>query len=175
MFPERYNWLYNLGPLPRMVQEALREFGTVEVPGPQNNLKIMSWAAELGLSRVYSADSVPWCGLMIALCAFRAGKPVVKDPLWALNWAKWGNNAGQPELGDVVTFIRPGGGHVALYIGEDATCYHVLGGNQSDQVCFTRIDKHRLHSARNFYAVAPPESARPYILQDSGIVSENEV
>ena len=28
---------------------------------------------------------------------------------------------------------RQGGGHVALYIGEDNECYHCAGGNQSDK------------------------------------------
>jgi len=35
-------------------------------------------------------------------------------------------------------------GHVGFYAGEDATHYHVLGGNQSDSISITRIRKTRL-------------------------------
>jgi hypothetical protein len=39
----------------------------------------------------------------------------------------------------VLVFERPGGGHVGYYFGEDATAYHVLGGNQGDAVTIARI------------------------------------
>jgi uncharacterized protein (TIGR02594 family) len=157
-----------------MVTEALKLFGTVETPGSGNNPTIMAWAAETGLKSIYTADSVPWCGLFMAVVAKRAGKPLVSSPLWALSWSKFGEQGGQPRLGDVLTFKREGGGHVTLYIGEDQSCYHVLGGNQSDAVTITRIRKDRLYSARRHYAIGPPASARPYVLAATGVVSSNE-
>ena len=172
--PAAYRWLDELAPLPRMVEEALKLFGTVETPGPGNNAAIMAWAAETGLQRVYTADSVPWCGLFMAVVAKRAGKSLPSSPLWALSWSKFGEAGGQPRLGDVLTFKRDGGGHVALYIGEDPSCYHVLGGNQSDRVCITRILKSRLYSVRRQYRIGPPLSAQPYILAPTGGVSRNE-
>lgn len=174
MIPTKYSWLNRVGPLPRMVQEGLKEYGTLEVPGAGNNAKIIKWDEEIGKPGLYSQDSVPWCGLWMAVVAHRAGKPVVSGPLWALNWLKFGEDSGQPELGDVLCFIRPGGGHVGLYIGEDHKAYHVLGGNQSDAVTITRIDKGRLQGARNLYKIGPPASARRYILSDTGAMSENE-
>lgn len=172
--PAKYSWLNDVGTLPRMVQEGLKLYGTIETPGDMDNPKIMQWAQETGLTNVYTADAVPWCGLFMAVVAKRAGKKLVQGPLWALNWGKWGNDAGQPELGDVLTFVRPGGGHVALYIGEDEKYYHVLGGNQSDAVTITRIDKSRMRAARNLYTIGPPASAKPYILQPTGAISVNE-
>jgi uncharacterized protein (TIGR02594 family) len=172
-FPKRYEWLGNVGTLPKMVSEGLRWVGTLEAQGSVNNPVIMGWAAELGVARLgykYVADSVPWCGLFMGIVALHAGKPVVEGPLYALNWSKFGTEAGQPVLGDVLTFSRQGGGHVALYIGEDATAYHVLGGNQSDSVSITPIDKKRLYRARRApFSVALPTSARPYIIADSGM------
>jgi hypothetical protein len=41
-------------------------------------------------------------------------------------------------------FTRSGGGHVGLYVGEDATHYHVLGGNQANLVSIMRLAKGRL-------------------------------
>jgi uncharacterized protein (TIGR02594 family) len=170
------SYLSDLGTLPRMVTEAAKLIGTLETPGPGNSPTIMGWAKELGLSNVYTADSVPWCGLFVALVATRAGKVPPANPLWALNWAHWGAPAGQPCLGDVLVFMREGGGHVCLYVGEDRQgSYHCLGGNQSDKVCITRIAKTRLHAARiPPFAIQMPESRVPVILAADGTISSNE-
>lgn len=169
-----YRWLQSVGPLPRMVQEGLKLYGTIETPGKGDNPTIMAWADETGLERVYTADSIPWCGLWMAVVAKRAGKPLVSSPLWALSWSKFGIAGGQPRLGDILTFKRNGGGHVGLYVGEDHECYHVLGGNQSDAVTITRLRKERLHAVRRHYAVGMPESAKPYVIKPTGAISENE-
>lgn len=172
--PADYRWLTTIGVLPRMVQEALKEFGTIETPGAANNSKIIGWAKEVGLDKVYTADSVPWCGLFMAVVALRAGKSFPTTPLWALSWSKFGVEAGQPRLGDVLTFTRNGGGHVGLYVGEDQGAYHVLGGNQSDQVCITRIDKKRLYRVRRPAYNQQPATAQPYMLAAKGGLSQNE-
>ena len=98
----------------------------------------------------------------------------MKDPLWALNWGNFGVHTKQPMLGDVLVFIRNGGGHVGLYVGEDAEAYHVLGGNQSDSVCFTRIAKARLYTARRPEYNLQPANVRVVTLAKSGAVSVNE-
>jgi uncharacterized protein (TIGR02594 family) len=174
--PSAYRWLTNLTPLPRMVAEALKLFGTVETAAAANSPTIIGWADEVGgkVEDVYKADSIPWCGLFMAVIAKRAGKDIPPDPLWALNWTRFGIAAGQPMLGDVLTFMRPGGGHVGLYVGEDATAFHVLGGNQSDQVCFNRIAKSRLHCVRRPAYTTVPSNVRPFILKDAGALSLNE-
>ena len=77
----------------------------------------------------YAADSVPFCGLFVALCAKRQEKKIPENPLWARNWCAWGDPSPK-ELGAILVFSRGSGGHVALYVGEDKECYHVLGGNQ---------------------------------------------
>lgn len=171
-----YDYLRKLTPLPLIIAEALKLLGTVERAGAANSPTIMAWADEVGgkVEDVYQADSIPWCGLFMAVVAQRAGKVVPVDPLWALNWTKFGVAAGQPMLGDVLTFVRKGGGHVALYVGEDATAYHVLGGNQSDKVCITRIAKERLHRVRRPVYRVQPSTVRPYILSASGTLSVNE-
>jgi hypothetical protein len=42
---------------------------------------------------------------------------------------------------------RSGGGHVAFAVGEDATHFHVLGGNQGARVSIMRIEKARWRHA----------------------------
>jgi len=173
--PAQYAWLASEGG-PRMIVEALKLFGTLEAPGAKDNRTILDWAKEVGLQKTYSHDSIPWCGLFIAVVASRAGKPRTDSPLWALSWADWGAACpgNIPMLGDVVTFKRDGGGHVGLYVGEDASSYHVLGGNQSDSVCITRIAKSRLYRAvRPIYSAKPANVRRVY-LKATGKLSTNE-
>ncbi len=184
MLPAQYRWL-DAEPGPRMIVEALKEFGTLEAPGDADNPKIVGWQAELeaaGLGRVYSGvyrhDAIPWCGLFMAVVAHRANierRPERNPPrlyLSALEWASFGASVpkGAAALGDVLVFKRPnrdvsrfgiksagsrehpafrGGGHVGLYVGHDASAFHVLGGNQSDRVSITRLSRNRLvHSGR---------------------------
>lgn len=63
-------------------------------------------------------------------------------------------------LSDVMIFQRQGGGHVGLYVGEDADCFHVLGGNQSAAVTITRIAKARLFAVQQPSYLATPDNVR---------------
>src|SRR5262245_10211786 len=97
--PAAYHWLTKpqLQPLPKMVSEALKLFDVKETQGPANTPEIMHWASECGVAG-YNADKIPWCGLFMAAVAKHAGKPIPNGPLWALNWGKFGQEGGQPEL-----------------------------------------------------------------------------
>ena len=176
-YPKGYEWLGNVGQLPRTILEGLALHGTVETPGAANSPVIMGWAKEAGkdIAASYGADSVPWCGLYAAVVVKRAGKPVISGPLWARNWAKFGQGVDKAGLGDVLVFVRDGGGHVGFYIAEDDTAYHVLGGNQSDKVCITRILKSRcIAKRRPYFKIAAPASVKPYRVKASGGLSRNE-
>jgi uncharacterized protein (TIGR02594 family) len=176
MIPAGFEWLNKVGTLPKMVTTALSLYGIHEAPGSVNNPTIMAWARETGLNREgYSADAIPWCGLFMALVALRSGYYLPGHPLWALNWLGFGAQEHQPCLGDVVVFLRPGGGHVGLYLGEDDGAYAVLGGNTADAVGIAWIEKTRLQGARApLYKIGRPASSRPYILKRTGELSENE-
>ena len=169
----KYSWLSKLE-LPKTISEGIKLLGTVETPGNKNNPIILGWAKEVGLEKSYSADSVPWCGLFAALVTKRAGKTPVDAPLWARNWSKFGVASPTPGLGDVLVFIRDGGGHVGFYIAEDQTAYHVLGGNQSDAVTITRVAKARCVAARRPIYTNIPKSVKPYIIAADGALSSNE-
>ena len=159
---------------PRILVQAVKLIGTKEIVGKAHNPIILDWAKQLGI-KAYTNDEIPWCGLFIAYCAHKAGVEVVDSPLWALNWAKYGTKESTPMLGDVLTFKRDGGGHVGLYVGEDRTHYHVLGGNQNNQVNVMRIAKTRLHQARRTaWKIAQPSNVRKIELSNKGIISTNE-
>lgn len=174
--PHLYSWL-DKEPGPKMLKEALSHYGVKEKAGAADNPEILAWAEECGIKE-YKADSIAWCGLFMALCARRAGwnSTPNNNALWALNWALWGNPTGTPMLGDVLTFKRSGGGHVGLYVGEDTTAYHVLGGNQGDAVSIVRILKSRFFKARRApWKVSQPSNVRVVHLGVGGApISTNE-
>lgn len=170
--PQAYNWLAG-EPGPEILKAALTFLGVKEVAGNDDNPLIIQWGKELGVPKVYTHDEVPWCGLFMGKVATMAGEALpAQSFIWALNWAKFGTKVTVPMLGDVLTFKRPGGGHVALYVGEDPTCYHVIGGNQGDAVTITRINKVRLYSAaRSLHGAG---NIRRVFLSATGSVSTNE-
>lgn len=173
MLPEKYQWLQEVSP-PRIIQEALELYGTLEKIGAGSNPVILEWAKECELA--YASDDIPWCGLFAAVVTKRAGWNVVASPLWAKNWNKFGKKADKPSLGDVLVFTRAGGGgHVGFYVAEDADYFHVLGGNQGDAVSIVRLKKDRLLGVRRpAWKKMQPASVKPYFVDASGEVSTNE-
>lgn len=194
MIPEKYKWLNNIGTLPRMVAEGLQLLGTKEVVGKGSNKTIISWRDTLNQNGVkiigYGDDDIPWCGLFIAFLAFlrrKIASEVVSSPLWARSWENYGTPVAslvrgalkfhddlKASLGDILVFSRNGGGHVGIYIAEDKTSYHVLGGNQSNAVTITRILKSRCVAVRRPAYNSQPESVRPFVVAASGKISSNE-
>ena len=171
--PKKYQWLQK-ETAPRHLLKAVELYGTTEIVGPKSNPVIMGWAQELGMKH-YTNDDIPWCGLYMAIVMKRSDRQVVKDPLWARNWANFGVAVKEPMLGDVLVFSRETGGHVGLYISESRTHYHVLGGNQSDQVNIVLIAKNRLVASRRPPYHTQPLNVRKIVLDSAGtIISTNE-
>lgn len=172
-----YDYLKN-ETAPQVLIQARKLIGTKEIIGSIHNKTIMSWAKELGLQNIYTSDEVPWCALYIAFVCHKAGLEINmtnEQALWALNWSKFGTKQTVAMLGDILTFKREGGGHVAIYVGEDESCYHVIGGNQGNQVSITRIEKIRCKSIRRTdWKVAQPENVRQIHVNSNGFISQNE-
>ena len=160
---------------PKVLVQAIKLFGTKEIVGPQHNPVIIDWADQLGLKKVYSNDEIPWCGLFVAICCKLAGKEVVNSPLWAKSWSNWGTKEETAMRGDILVFSRNSGGHVGFYMGEDTKAYHVLGGNQGDQVSVVRIDKKRCIAIRRTpWTTAQPKEVVQVFLDAKGNLSTNE-
>ena len=191
LLPPQYAFLLK-EPGPRILQEALKLFGTKEQIGPGSNPTLLMWADTLGdklgtayakwADTFYSDDLIPWCGLFIAYVVDKANDakrperaPITKY-LSAGEWAHWGIGVDKAELGDILVFVRPGGGHVGIYVGEDQFSYHVLGGNQADSVCIVPIAKSRCTAIRRPPYLNKPANVRSIrISQTTGIpVSTNE-
>lgn len=163
--------------LPKVLHAAFLHIGLKEGAGVANNPTIMGWAKDIGgwVVNTYNADSVPWCGLFMAHCASQAGYPHKGNVLSARHWATWGIKQDVAMLGDVLVFSRKGGGHVGLYVGEDADCYHVLGGNQGDAVSIVRILKSRCIAIRRSpWKIKQPSNVRRVFIDSSTKISDNE-
>ena len=170
----KYSWL-SKERSPRLLVEAFKLIGIKEVPGQGDNIEILQWAEAVGLEKTYRKDDIPWCGLFVAYACHKAGLEIVEKPLWARNWVNFGTKETEAMLGDILVFVRNAGGHVGIYVGEDKTAYHVLGGNQSDMVCITRIRKERcIGIRRTDWKVAQPDNVRVIHLEATGTISINE-
>ena len=113
------------------VATAKSYLGTKEIPGKRSNSKIMSWAKNIGgwIKNYYKNDDIPWCGLFVAQCMYANGIDIeIKNPLSARAWNEFGVST-TPRYGAIMVFSRKGGGHVGFYMSEDASYYHILGGN----------------------------------------------
>lgn len=171
--PKAYQWL-QFETAPRHLLKALELYGVQETIGTMHNPIIMGWAKELGIDKIYKSDEIPWCGLFMAIVIKRAEREPVDEFLRARSWANWGVNSPDPSLGDILVFVRSGGGHVGIYVGEDSKAYHVLGGNQGNAVSIVRIDKARCIAVRRPEYHTPPPNIRSITLAASGSFSSNE-
>lgn len=159
------------------LQEAFNLLGTREKPGAGSNEAIIGWAKSLDLTD-FSGDDIPWCGLFVAHCVGSQlpDESLPTNPLGARNWQKFGT-AVKPGLGAVMVFWREsqssGKGHVGFYWAEDDDAYHILGGNQSDEVSIKRLAKSRLLQAR-WPKSTPSGGAIIRRADKTGRLSENE-
>lgn len=157
---------------PRWLTVARGYVGTREIAGPKHSTRILGW-----LSRLKSwikDDETPWCGTFVAAIMQEVGLPYPKEFPRAKAWADYGANLRTTHLapGAILVFSRDGGGHVGFYVGEDASAYHVLGGNQSNAVNVTRILKNRCIATR--WPKGEPVTGAPVRMAVNGAVSRNE-
>lgn len=131
------------------ITEGKKVFGLHEI---KDNAKLRAWLKS-DSKTLGDPKALPWCGdyvetcIKLALPAEKFVGPVGDNPYWARNWALFGKEV-KPCYGAIGVFVRNGGGHVGFLVGEDATDWYVLGGNQSNTVSITRIDKTRMIASR---------------------------
>lgn len=146
--PSQYAWVTReTGP--KMLLEAVALFGTREFVGARHNPVILGWAKESGQPDCTS-DETAWCGLFAGVCAHRAG--------WAARLkgnALWGCAIGQDgapgriaRCWAMCSSSPAAGGHMALYVGEDPRQFHILGGNQGNEVTIILKEKAPLIACR---------------------------
>jgi uncharacterized protein (TIGR02594 family) len=151
----------DIGASPPWLATMRQISGTREYSGGADNPVILEWARFIGekypemrsYCAQYNHDAIAWCGLTVAYCMAKNGiRPVFgtsenKRFLWADAWRTFGVRLDKPRLGCVMVFARNGGGHVALYEGEEGNDYLIRGGNQSDAVTLMRMPKSKFSAA----------------------------
>lgn len=156
---------------PKWLAEARKHLGMREIPGPRHNTTILGWLRKL--RAWWKDDETPWCGTFVAHCLQETGLPVIKNWFRAKEWASYGvalrgNNVAP---GAILVFVRQGGGHVGFYVGEDASFYFVLGGNQSNGVNIMKLAKARCIAIR--WPAGEPVVGKP-VKMAGGAVSVDE-
>jgi uncharacterized protein (TIGR02594 family) len=119
---------------------------------------------------------IAWCGDYVSTWLHLTLK---SEPVWpanpfaAINWATWADHVA-PEYGCVMSFHRGDPakweGHVAFYISEDSTHYHVLGANQNDSINIAKIPKTRLRENGSRWPKTGPRPTGNKIVGDGSKV-----
>jgi len=168
---------------PVWIIEGRRYLGIREVAGPSSNATILGWARRLGdrvLGMAYRNDDVPWCGLYVAaiIAAVLSAEPLPAVVVRASAWDAFGRKLSRSVImfGAVVRFQRPGGGHVGFAVGvsADGKLVRVLGGNQSNRVSETWIERDRLVEQRWPSTVNAEPTPAPIMNATGSVVSRNE-
>lgn len=156
---------------PAWLTEAKKHIGLKEVPGPRHNSAIVAWLMKLRSK--WLDDETPWCGTFVAHCLQAANLPVIDNWFRAKEWASYGANLRSSHVapGAILVFVREGGGHVGFYVGEDASYFYVLGGNQSNSVSVMKLAKARCIAIR--WPKGVPVTGGP-VRMAGGVVSTNE-
>lgn len=156
---------------PLWLTEARKHEGLKEIPGPKHNPTITGWLNKL--RAWWTDDETPWCGTFVAHCLQAAGLPIVQNWFRAKEWAEYGSNLRSTNVapGAILVFAREGGGHVGFYVGEDASFFYVLGGNQSNSVNVMKLAKARCIAIR--WPKGAPVMGKP-VRMTGGAVSRNE-
>lgn len=136
----------------KVLEIALKEYGTLEIVGDQDNPQIVAYFAKTGNSYIKD-DETAWCAAFVGYCLEMAGIKSTRK-LNARSYLDFGTPTSNPTLGDIVVFWREsktsGYGHVAFFIRESTNYVYVLGGNQSDKVCIDRYPKTKVLGYRKY-------------------------
>lgn len=162
---------------PRWLAYARTLIGVREIPGAKHSPVIMGWIAKLGakvLGITVKDDETAWCGTFCAHVMQQAGIHPPPIAVRAKAWAKWGRQLISPRPGCVLVFDRKGGGHVGLYVGESATDYYVLGGNQGNAVSIAPLAKERLTEGGMRWPHGEPLPKPQIVRMSGGARSTNE-
>ncbi len=147
-----------LSPMSKVYAVAKSQLGVVEKLIGSNRIIEKYHAYATKDNKVGSDDSVPWCASFVCYCLEMAGYQSTNSRA-ARSFEKWGTETKTTKIGDIVVFWRKslnsGLGHVGFFAGYDKIGnVIVLGGNQSDKVCFANYKTDKILSFRTLKAIA---------------------
>ena len=133
----------------RYLEIAKDEIGQKEITGTEDNPRILEYFTVCSYHGRH--DEVPWCAAFVNWCLVQAGMRGTRSAA-ALSFENWGTKC-EPCLGAIAVLRYPNNkGHVAFAVGTYRGKYVLLGGNQSNSVCYKVVDKSKVTTFR-----LPPE------------------
>jgi uncharacterized protein (TIGR02594 family) len=125
---------------PEWIKIAYKERGQTEIPGPQENPRIVEYFATIGEKANYRDDVDDWASAFVEWSFNKAGidGPKNDDPF---AWLRWGEKVDHPRFGCVAVLSFSGLRHVGFFFSDNGESILVLGGNQDDTVNVSRYSK----------------------------------
>jgi len=124
---------------PAWLKTAYKELGVKEIPGPEENPRIVEYFKSIG-AKDYRDDLDDWASAFVewSLNQSQIHGPKDDDPF---AWLVWGKSLETPIVGCIVVLSFSGLHHVGFYFSGDGDFIRVLGGNESDAVNIFRYPK----------------------------------
>jgi uncharacterized protein (TIGR02594 family) len=132
---------------PKWFLVAKGELGQKEIPGDENNPRILEYLASTDFEGEKN-DEIPWTS---AFANWAFGKAGIQGTgsTNPFRWLKWGVQLKEPRLGALVLLARPNGGPSAcFFVSQTEDSILCLGGNFANSVSITAVPKDRLTGYR---------------------------
>lgn len=130
---------------PEWLITAKKEIGVREIPGKENNPRIVEYHQETSLKA--DDDETSWCAAFVNWCLKQSGYQGTNKAS-AKSFLSLHAKLDRPYHGCIVVLWRNSPdswtGHVGFYVGGDKENVFLLGGNQSNKVCIQAYDKDRV-------------------------------
>lgn len=127
--------------LPWMTQARML-LGVREIPGEESHPAIVKMQ-ELTRYVEPHGDDTPWCAAFVCYALSEARYQHTSSAA-ARSFLKCGTELNEPKIGCIVVFERGAGGHVGFLYAIEDLHYHILGGNQGNEVCVKKYPRTRV-------------------------------
>ena len=168
------------GKSPFWLKNFEREIGVTEVPGPEDNPRILEYFKSLyPQDGTVWHDSDAWCAVQANFVLKRSGLPGTDSPA-AIAFEKYGRPLKKPRKGCIGVYSRGGESwmrHVGLVVDENKTQDLLLAGNQDNETSLVWIDKKKNTTYRWPLAIEIVNAIkrRGYIRGGGELVGEQEL
>lgn len=121
---------------------ARKELGQSEINGSKHNPRIIEYHKATSLKS--NSDEVAWCSSFVSWVLEKSGFKSTRSAR-AKSYLEYGKKLSEPREGCIVVFSRgKSSGHVAFFVKKNLLTVTVLGGNQSNAVCYQDYPRYRI-------------------------------
>jgi uncharacterized protein (TIGR02594 family) len=115
------------------LEVAHREIGQREMPGQDNNSRVMEYISAVRSTHGLQDDDVDWASPFVE---WTLNQTNIRGPktMRPRDWLNWGRIVDPPQRGCIIVLDLGRISHVGFYLEDLGASHKVLGGNQSDVV-----------------------------------------